>query len=288
MLKVLFNIEDDLYSKTLKILGFKICTIDKGKKSLTTEDLRCYTMAAHVNSKLEKYRGAFTDKDVIIIGAGPSLEYLDSIPENAITIGINRAFKLNNIDFNYLFIQDNLPDKKALEEFIEYKPDSCTKFIGIHTNQSHIRIRQSSISRIKNREFYILNNRRPGHTLAPIDISLEPFARYNGTVFAVLQFCLFANAKRIYLAGFDCTNNGHAFSINKAEFKQAYQYKFWKQFKLYKDTLWEDSEIISINPINLKGMFKDIYTQSYIKAHPEIKLNQNNILDGKNTTQNLT
>ena len=279
MLRKLFKVENNLFYKTYKILGVKI-TRRKGKSPLTIEDLRCYAMAAQVNSKLEKYRGVFAGKDVLIVGGGPSLRYLNVLPKDTIKIGINRAYQMKNIKFDYLFAQDKFKKQEDIDGFVEYKSEECTKFIGLHTKQNLIRIRQSTISKIKKRELYVLNNKRPYDTLTPIDISMEPFAWYSGTVFAALQFCLFANAKRIYLAGFDCSNNGHAFSDNIVEYKQAHQYEYWEYFKNFKDTYFEDTELISINPINLKNLFKNTYTSQYIENNPDIIREQIEILEG--------
>lgn len=279
MFKKLFSFENNLFYKTYRILGIKFSK-RKGKELLTTEDLRCYMMALQVNSKLEKYRGCFTEKDVLIIGGGPSLKYLDTLPKNTIKIGINRAYQMKNIKFDFLFTQDKFKKQEDIDGFIDYNPDSCTKFIGLHTKQNLIRIRQSTISKIKKKEMYVLNNRRPQETLTPIDISLEPFAWYSGTVFAVLQFCLFANAKRIYLAGFDCSNDGHVFSDNVLEYKQGHQYKYWNYFKNFKDTYFEDTEIVSINPINLKNLFMNLYTQQYVDNNPEVCDENIEILEG--------
>lgn len=279
MFKKLFRVENNLFYKKYRILGIKFSK-RKGKESLTVEDLRCYTMALQINSKLEKYRGYFTDKNVVIIGGGPSLKYLDSIPKNTIKIGINRAYQMTNIHFDYLFAQDKFKKQEDIDGFVNYNPDFCTKFIGLHTKQNLIRIRQSTISKIKKKELYVLNNRRPQDTLTPIDISLEPFAWYSGTVFAALQFCLFANAKRIYLAGFDCSNDGHAFSDNKVEYKQAHQYEYWEYFNNFKDTYFENIEIISINPVNLKNLFSNVYTKQYIENNPQLKNENIEILEG--------
>lgn len=279
MFKKLFRVENNLFYKIYKIFGIKF-SIRKGKEPLTVEDLRCYTMASQINSNLEKYRGCFTDKNIVIIGGGPSLKYLDSLPEDTIKIGINRAYQMGNINFDYLFAQDKFKKQKDIDGFIDYNPDSCTKFIGLHTKQNQIRIRQATISKIKKRELYVLNNRRPQDTLSPIDISLEPFAWYSGTVFAALQFCLFANAKRIYLAGFDCSNGGHSFSDNKIEYDQTHQYEYWQYFKYFKDTYFEDTEIVSINPINLKNLFRNVYTQQYLENNPDIKNEDIEILEG--------
>lgn len=280
MFRKLFKVENNLFYKTYKILGVKI-TRRKGKAPLTIEDLRCYTMAAQVNSKLEKYRGAFTGKDVLIVGGGPSLRYLNVLPKDTIRIGINRAYYMKNIKFDYLFAQDKFKKQEDIDGFVEYKPEECTKFIGLHTKQNIIRIRQSTISKIKKRELYVLNNKRPYDTLTPIDISMEPFAWYSGTIFAALQFCLFANAKRIYLAGFDCSDNGHAFSDNIVEYKQAHQYEYWEYFKVFKDTYFEDTEIISINPVKLKSLFRNIYTSDYIENNHNISKEEIEILEGE-------
>lgn len=266
MLKFLFDKEDELYYEMYKIFGIKFKR-NKGIEPPTITDLRTYTMATQVNAKLEKYRGCFTGKDVIIVGAGPSIKYFDTIPKDVIKIGINRAHKLSKIKFDYLFAQDKFKKNEEIEDFINYNQDSCIKFLGIHTKQNFIRIRESTISKIKRKELYVLNNRRPQETLLPIDISMEPFAWFSGTVFATLQFCLFANARKIYLVGFDCSNEGHAFTDNKSEYKQAHQYKHWKLFKKYQENLFEETEIISINPINLKNMFKDVYTKSFVETH---------------------
>ena len=281
MLKKLFKVENNLFYKTYRIFGIKFSK-RKGKEPLTVEDLRCYTMASQVNSKLEKYRGCFTDKNVIIIGGGPSLKYLDTLPKNAIKIGINRAYQMKDIKFDYLFAQDKFKKQEDIDGFVDYNPNSCIKFIGLHTKQNLIRIRPAAISKIKMKEMYVLNNRRPQETLTPIDISLEPFAWYSGTVFAALQFCLFANAKKIYLAGFDCSNDGHAFSDNKVEYKQAHQYEYWEYFKNFKDTYFEETEFVSINPINLKNLFRNVYTRQYLENNPNIKNEDVEILEGDN------
>ena len=42
---------------------------------------------------------------------------------------------------------------------------------------------------------------------------------------------------------------------------------------------YPDMEIISVNPVGLKGMFHDVYTQSYLDAHPELSRSDFEILD---------
>lgn len=273
MLSSLFNIS---YTETHKVITIfnKIKLKYKNyDETVSIRDLRAYMLAQQLNSNLAKYRGAFTGKDILIVGGGSSLKYLDTLPANTINIGINHAFKLDHINFDYLFAQDNFPEKENIEKFINYNENTCKKFLGIHPYTKNFSIKNSTICRIKNKELYVLNNRRPDQSLLPKDISVEPLARYDGTVFSVLQFVLYANAERIFLAGFDC-DVSHMFYTDKAFFDATRQNKYWKQFIEYKNILYDNCEIISLNPVNLKGLFKDVYTQSYVDAHPEL-LNEN-------------
>lgn len=253
---------------------YKICNVKfkfkrKIDKQVTLNDLRAYTLAAKFHPDLDKYRGIYTGKSAVIIGGGLSLEYYKPLSD-VIHIGINRAYKLDYINFDYLFAQDNFPLQEENEEFINYKPETCIKFLGLHTCNNNFRISYSTISRIKKKEFYVLNCRRPKKTFYPIDITAEPFIYFCGTVFAVLQFLLLTNIKNIYLVGFDC-NWGHAFDKNSDNTEIISQYNYWLQFAEYKNMYFKDTEIISINPVKLKGLFKDVYTQNYVDEHPELK-----------------
>ena len=229
----LFNVEKTSKHKVISFLGVKI----KLKKQtiqnvIKLEDLRAYMLSLGLHSSLKKYRGIFTGKDVLVVGGGDSLNYFDILPKDTINIGINRAFKLEYINFDYLFVQDAFPEQKEVEEFINYKEDTCKKFLGIHPYVAKFSIKNSTICRIKNKELYVLNNRRPNQSILPKDISVEPFARYDGTVFAVLQFAMYANAKRIFLAGFDC-NVSHMFTKDETKHNLTRQNKYWLEFKKY-------------------------------------------------------
>ncbi len=266
----IFKIEKNLTHKIITFLGIKIKIRFKvAEQFATLDDLRVYTLASKINANLAKYRGIFTGRDILIVGGGASLKYFDKLPKNTINIGINRAYKMKNIKFDYLFAQDNFPDKEDIEEFIKYGEDTCVKMLGIHPYLANFSIKNDTICRIKNKELYVLNNRRPNKSLLPINISIEPLARFDGTVFAVLQFCLFANAKKIYLAGFDC-NVSHMFTSDVIAMDLTRQYEYWIQMKTYMDCIYNSCDIVSINPIGLKGLFKDVYTQSYVNAHPEL------------------
>ena len=121
--------------------------------------------------------------------------------------------------------------------------------------------------RIKNYERYILGPERMGEI--PIDIALEPVADLCGTVFSAIQFALFGGASKIFLVGFDC-NVSHFFEKDVNSMNLSGQYPSWLRIKDFQEDYFTETEIISVNPVGLKGLFKDIYTQSYVDAHPEL------------------
>lgn len=47
-------------------------------------------------------------------------------------------------------------------------------------------------------------------------------------------------------------------------FNNSYMVNYWKKFKAYVDELYPDVEVISINPVGLKNVFKDRYDETYL------------------------
>ena len=50
----------------------------------------------------------------------------------------------------------------------------------------------------------------------------------------------------------------------------SYQYASWLKIKDFINSNTLNIEIISVNPVGLKGLFRDVYTQSFVDAHPEL------------------
>ena len=93
-----------------------------------------------------------------------------------------------------------------------------------------------------------------------------------------LQFILYTNPRRIYIVGCDSVPSGHFNSQgeddNEKERQIALQKRFhegmyndWLKFKKFTQVYYPETEIISVNPIKLKGLFKDVYTQEFIDAN---------------------
>ncbi len=214
-----------------------------------------------------KYKNINQGKDVVIVATGPTLN--DYIPiDNTINIGVNRAFQYNKIKFDYLFLQDYSGlTKSFIEDFLHYDTDSTKKFIGFINNDEYpASIIPDKYSDFKNVERY--------YTLNPnilnqfnYDISCHAFAEFNSIVFPTMQFILWTNPKRIYLVGCDCSLNGYYDSKDKNNLATQKVIEGWKKLKEFAQIYYPDTEIISINPIGLKGIFKDEYQKETIKVN---------------------
>lgn len=112
------------------ILSWKInnLTTELGKiKNLVTEQNE---VAAYNTKAFAEYRNAFRGKKVVIVGGGPTVNYYNPIPD-AIHIGLNFAWRRENISFDYLFTQDariNIGREIKVEEGFEKIRDKI--FIG--------------------------------------------------------------------------------------------------------------------------------------------------------------
>lgn len=209
-------------------------------------------MASIVNSQLSKYRAIHNGKDIFIVGGGPSLsKFKTRVNEDSIYIGINKAFLDQKINFDYLFVQDNWVE--GFQEFINYRKEECIKFLAIINVDNSNGIRQFDATKIQGTR-YVLDGMHMGPI--PYDISIQPFADLRGTVFSALQFAFYTEPKRIFLVGFDL---GFGNYYSKYAHSYDYQYDSWIKIKQHADLHYKEIEIISINPIGLKGLFKEIY-----------------------------
>ena len=91
------------------------------------------------------------------------------------------------------------------------------------------------------------------------DIANEPLGDSYSIVFPAMQFILWTNPKRIYIVGCDCNTSGH-FNLQKNNLNTEKVIDGWIKMKEFARIHYPDTEIISVNPKGLKGLFKDITT----------------------------
>ena len=118
---------------------------------------------------------------------------------------------------------------------------------------------------------YFLNDRKKSQYPLPTDhwihrnICKHGLIDFGSVAFAALHFSLFTYPKRIYLVGCDTSQAGHFYdkpqsrsSLDVRNVKIGYA-----RMKMFARLYYPDTEIISVNPVGLKGLFRDVYTDSY-------------------------
>lgn len=264
----------------IKILFIKITF----KKKPTKSDL--YDFENRFNDKIEKirynnyllnmskninynaflqYKNINQGKEIVLIATGPTLNKYIPI-ENALNVGVNQAIYYDKVKLDYYFLQDCKNSTKNIPEFIIKNDDGkCQYFFGTYDmNYFKDVVSESDAILIKNSKRYVVDNLCSYNNLI-YDITSLPLQCFGSVVFAALQFIFWTNPKRIYLVGCDATNSGHFNQKNNT--LDCPRVKLgWLKVKEFRDIYYPKTEIISINPIGLNGIFKDIYSKnnSYI------------------------
>lgn len=204
------------------------------------------------------YHNKHKNDSIVIVATGPTLN--DYVPIlGALHIGVNGAVQHSKINFDYLFVQYPATFDKYKEDFKNY---SCEKFLGIH----------SFSRKLANYESKEINAKKYFTSFGfskeyfPKDLTSTFIADFHSVTFAALQFALWTSPKKIYLVGCDCTNLGYFDPKQGENFEMAehlpYMKEGWKKFKEFLECEYPEIEIISVNPVYLKNVFQDIYTNS--------------------------
>lgn len=215
-------------------------------------------MAGYNQEAFAEYKNAFSGKDVVVIGSGPSLNNYKPI-EGAIHIGSNRAHLNKNLNLDFLFRQDfHGYDQEIFDCNIK-------KFIGCYYNWKARMCPESVFNRLTNANKYIIDF---STDRIPVDLSKEPLWHGGSVAFSVFQFALWTNPKRIYIVGCDSAGQVNSLNWNHFDDKNKTEHNQqpitalvdgWKKLAKFAETMYPDVEIISINPVGLKGLFKDEY-----------------------------
>lgn len=212
-----------------------------------------------------EYRNAFRGKKVVIVGGGPTVEFYKPITD-AIHIGVNFSWRNENIPFDYLFTNDVTGNKNLaikMEEgfgriknqiFICKRLDRFDYFSALNYSED-ISLRPAKVSR-----FYS-EITMTGETLYQ-DICFHPLADFYSTIFSALHFALFTYPKELYLVGCDATATGHFYDKDNPSYVAVGNVKLgYARMKMFAEHHYPETEIISVNPVGLKGLFKDVYTE---------------------------
>lgn len=236
-------------------------------------DIYIPAMAQH-QKVFPKYKGINKGKVVVITGTGPTFDYYDPIP-NSIHMGLNDAIFREDIRYDYFFACDYEQQDKLFKKILNYG-DDLVKFFGINCNREGALIPDylrewQGVETFYVDSYYALYGNRYENTrklMFPLDISAVPFKSYGTTLYILFQFALWTHPDKIYIVGADCKGKGHASRLNAldSEYDAKMLIKPWRKLAGFAKQNYPDIEVISINPVGLKGVFKDEYTEAYKKC----------------------
>lgn len=227
------------------------------------------TYALHQQTFLP-YKNKYEGKNVVLCGSGPTINKYEPI-EGAIHVALNRTFTYEKVKFDYIFIQDSRSlQEDTITKLAEYRKGECIKFIGTQNGNLETEISESDAIKCGgeryNTDGFIWNLGGGGELIK--DISTRSIGNFNTVAFSAMQFILYTNPAKIYIVGCDSSRVGHFDKVeqteyNKNELDNIYGIivEQWKKVKSFADFYYPKTEIISINPVGLKGIFKDEYTE---------------------------
>lgn len=222
----------------------------------------CYT-----NTKaFEEYRNAFRGKKVVIVGGGPTIKCYKPMTD-AIHIGLNWGWKEDNIPLDYLFTHDGmgqfLTNPKMEDGFDKIRKKIFVgKFLDKYGAISFPE--KFSVMNDKLIRYFASNE---GLAQQPYqDICHHPLMDFMTVAFSAIHFALFTYPKELYLVGCDTSRTRNIYyktENNKYDLHTDFVKLGYARVKMFAELYYPDVEIISVNPIGLKGLFKDIYTDEY-------------------------
>lgn len=241
-------------------------TIEMNAKLLSTALLHQKTFLPYKN-----YCGGV--RDLVVCGAGPTLN--DYIPiEGAVHIALNRAFLYDKVNFDFIFSQDYDGIKMVEEELINYRRGQCVKFLGTQVERKR-KVPESLILKCDAKRFdtdgYIYRDGTKGELV--VDIDSRPICNMMNVGQSVMQLALYMNPRKLYIVGCDMSGTHFANGNESKEEREDLNRRLknlwieakeqliarWLEIKEFATVYYPDTEIITVNPVGLKGIFKDLY-----------------------------
>ena len=248
-------------------------------KLIEKADEMKYISAMHVAASMcnsEAFgpiRNCNIGKEVVLCGAGPTLKKYQPIC-GAIHIALNRALLYDKVDFDW-FVADDWDGVDFIKDTLQSY--DCKKFFGhqLGANYSdHRQIPETYLRKCGAVRYYTDSYMKPDIWKSKFvcDIDKMAIANMPNIALSAMQIALFSNPDRIYLVGCDASSGHFAKPKNLSQERISKHEKDiavavssnrvvdkWRELKEFANTFYPDIEIVSINPVGLKGIFKDQY-----------------------------
>lgn len=210
-------------------------------------------------------------KEIALCGAGPSLKLYDPIKDVS-HIALNRALLYDKVHYDWFIADDWEGIYFIQDELLKY---DCEKFFGHQIGgELHRQIPESFRIACNAKRYYNDSYMKIDTWKSEFICDIDKMAISNmpNIALSAMQVALFSHPKRIYLVGCDSAP-GHfvrpkgvdsaALERQKKDQELALLSdgvkEKWRELKVFADTFYPDVEIVSINPVGLKGIFRDEY-----------------------------
>jgi len=201
------------------------------------------------NGHLFKYKDIHKDGEAVVLATGPSLTKYKLIEKNnAIIAGVNGIYNYTQFveKLNYYFFGSHYEIDSNHKEKVNSLDEKIIKFASVYRDGV-----PTGFGNITPENAEKIN-------AIPFECGLVNFtndiAGYkmlgHSIIFPTLQFLLYTGVKKINVVG--CDIIGFYDSNNEAHLKE-----WWEKFKIWIASAYPEVEIIIINPVGLKGIFKD-------------------------------
>ena len=244
------------------------------------------TMQMHQKTFLP-YKGIHTGEDVVIVATGPTVKDFKPIP-GCKYISVNHAFLDERIDFDYAFAIDYMSLGKVLPCLNNYRKGKCIKFYGLHKEcmdettpnrwgvcEENRLIPESDAIAAGALRFRTDFVPFFGYRAEPTyDLASQPLCTMGSTAFIAMEFALWTNPRRIYIVGCDCSQAGHFYDKSLTQTSNFEKSKSdvysgmvgsWRKIKRFATRYYPSTEIVSVNPVGLKGLFTDLYQDQGVR-----------------------
>lgn len=266
------------FRQRLQVLEQKIHLIYSGINSQENVDaltsgvklnISCLANQIHEYHKaaFSEFKNCHRGQTVVIVASGPTMKYYCPIKGGA-HIGMNASFINPTVKLDYYFATDFEGHPEWSEQLKNY---DFIKFFGQYSSGNFCNTFQASEKIIEENHGRRFFQGAPSQNIH-YDIEYYPLAGFYTIALQALHFALYTNPKAIYLVGCDCNLTGYF--DGTAQKTASNNIDFWmigyKKMKEFAAHFYPETEIISINPVGLKGLFRDVYTENYLDDHPEI------------------
>jgi len=227
-----------------------------------------------INRSFLPFKNKHEGEAAIVFGTGGSLRefsYAVLPEEPLVRVGVNLMIYKREFELDYYWCSD-FPDNDYvqresgyLETIIERSRDTQV-FCGTTVNgRQQPRHFTSEHAKAMNAIEYDLHL---GHGPNAFSYDLVTMPFYNHSIiFSAMQFLLYAGVQRIYVVGCDCGGVNSCVEVKFEDGRLHSQERYalhrnliedWQHFAEFKDKEYPNVEIVSVNPLNLKGLFSDI------------------------------